>query len=50
MLEGRKQHASLQPDEPGVSSCHDALGNPFRDLSGTDGLHNTLTPMRVLTA
>lgn len=50
MLEQRKQHASLQPDKPGVSSCHGALENPFRDLAGTGGLQNTLTPMRVLTA
>lgn len=50
-----QQHVCLQPDEPGVPSCHGALGKPFTDLAGSGGLSRqvfprALTPTRVLTA
>lgn len=47
VLEG-KQHVCLQPDEPGISTCHGALRNPFTDLAGSSGLLRRVLP-RALT-
>lgn len=47
VLEG-KQHVCLQPDKPGISTCHGALGNPFADLAGSSGLLRWVLP-RALT-
>lgn len=33
-----KQHVCLQPDEPGISTCHGALRKLFTDLAGSSGL------------
>lgn len=47
VLEG-KQHVCLQPGEPGISTCHGALINPFTHLSGSSGLLRQVLP-RALT-
>lgn len=49
VLEG-KQCVCLQPDEPGISTCRDALRNPFTHLAGSSGLLERVLPcVRALT-